>query len=217
MTPTEQAARWLADVKRHTRLPHATGNWLLEADTLAAIARHLAPGDDLVERATAALEGVTEGPWAYEYTGIGHTVRQPGAYNAIFTVNHAGNYEPDARFIAFARQWVPKAAARISALTAESEMRLQAVQTFSDTADELREDNATLRDRLARVERERDDALTFLDNAVSKSPQPLKDLGAYLASLLDEDDWPEAERYLNAAVKSCAAITESPADGGSNG
>lgn len=58
MTPTEQAARWLADEPcfdlRQTR-PIATmqqevsGEWMRYADALAAIARHLAPGD-LVER-----------------------------------------------------------------------------------------------------------------------------------------------------------------------
>lgn len=57
MTPTEQAARWLADVKRyrvHPKRPNVMftaddGRWLPEADALAAIARHLAPGDDLAE------------------------------------------------------------------------------------------------------------------------------------------------------------------------
>lgn len=54
--------------------------------------------------------------------------------------------------------------------------------------------------RIAELERERDEARGFLDNAVSKAPEPLRALGEYLGRLLDEDRWPEAERYLNAAV-----------------
>jgi len=85
----------------------------------------------LAADAAQALQDVTEGPWAYEYTRIGHTVRQPGAYNAIFTVNHAGSYEPDARFIAFARAIMQEAAARLSALTAQSETwRRNSRETF---------------------------------------------------------------------------------------
>ena len=61
-----------------------------------------------------------------------------------------------------------------------------------------------LRADLKAIKAERDDALTFLDNAVSKAPEPLKALGKWLADMLDEDDWPAAERYLNAAVKSVA-------------
>ena len=47
MTPEQLAARWLADCRRF-QVPR--GVVLYEADALAAIARHLAPGDDLVER-----------------------------------------------------------------------------------------------------------------------------------------------------------------------
>ena len=79
-------------------------NYLREDLVLAALEAATPP--DLVE-AGKVLEGVTPGPWVYEYTGIGHTVRQPGAYNAIFTANHAGNFEPDARFIAWCREGVP--------------------------------------------------------------------------------------------------------------
>jgi len=48
-------------------------------------------------------------------------------------------------------------------------------------------------------------ASDFLDVAVSKCPEPLKVLGAWLANNLDEDKWPTAERCLNAA-----AITPQP-------
>ncbi len=60
---------------------------------------------------------------------------------------------------------------------------------------------------IAALSRERDDALAFLDNAVSNAPEPLADLGSWLADMLDEDQWPTAERYLNAAVKSLADFT----------
>jgi hypothetical protein len=52
MTPTEQAARWLEDVPRHSftgekLLQSGDGAWLYRDDVLAAIARLFAPGDDL--------------------------------------------------------------------------------------------------------------------------------------------------------------------------
>lgn len=59
-----------------------------------------------------------------------------------------------------------------------------------------------LEKRIAALTRERDDARLFLDNAVSKAPEPLKELGAWLADRLDEDDWPTVERLLNAAALS---------------
>lgn len=40
----------------------------------------------------------------------------------------------------------------------------------------------------------------YMDEAVSKAPEPLRALGEYLTSLLDDDQWKSAERYLNAAV-----------------
>lgn len=71
---------------------------------------------------------------------------------------------------------------------------------------------ATLQARLtaaeATVEKlrtERDDALIFLDNAVSKAPESLKALGKYLAERLDDDEWPTAEQHLNAAAKASQA------------
>ena len=112
-----------------------------------------------------------------------------------------------------------EAAAHIAALTAQNRELALDVLASSGQAQEAyaaqlaaEAERDSLRERVARLEGERDDALTFLDNAVSKSPQPLKDLGAYLASLLDEDQWPQAERYLNAAVKSFAALTDGGKD-----
>ena len=57
MTPEQLAARVLADVDRiYPWAKHQP--MMLEEDALAAIARHLAPGDDLVERANAALDAL---------------------------------------------------------------------------------------------------------------------------------------------------------------
>jgi hypothetical protein len=50
----------------------------------------------------------------------------------------------------------------------------------------------------------------YMDQAVSNAPEPLVKLGEYLARLLDEDRWPEAERYLNAAALSVAAAIRAP-------
>lgn len=61
MTPEQQAARWLADVPR---LETWSGNPVIwEADALAAIARHLAPGDDLVEQASPAVKSAMVRFW----------------------------------------------------------------------------------------------------------------------------------------------------------
>lgn len=78
----------------------------------------------------------------------------------------------------------------LRASTAISHLRLAA-----DRIDALAADLAA---QTARA----DVAEQFLDNAISNSPQPLKDLGKWLSGLLDQDDWPTAERYLNAAAKS---------------
>lgn len=55
-------------------------------------------------------------------------------------------------------------------------------------------------------------ASDYLDAVVSKSPDPLKHLGQWLANLLDEDDWPTAERYLNAAAIACQPATPTVQD-----
>jgi hypothetical protein len=142
MNPTEQAARWLADVPR---LETWSGNPVIwEADALAAIARHLAPGDDLVERATAAIEGVTEGPWKAAYSKwepnnfIVQTDHPCRRVLAQFDGDGDGpdaQSLADARFIAFTRQWVPEAAARLSALRAENASTLAILATIVSRCD----------------------------------------------------------------------------------
>jgi hypothetical protein len=70
MTPTEQAAKLLADVPRYEPSvpfvsadevmlgPLPDAEWIKITDALSAIARHLATEDDLVERAEAVLAGL---------------------------------------------------------------------------------------------------------------------------------------------------------------
>jgi len=78
-------------------------------------------------------------------------------------------------------------------------------------ADSLTTENQRLQDRERVLKRERDEAVMFLDNAVSKAPEPLRELGGWLANKLDEDEWPTAERFLNAAAKSLADLAVDPA------
>jgi hypothetical protein len=56
---------------------------------------------------------------------------------------------------------------------------------------------------IERLRAERDEALILLDNAVSDAPEPLLELGSWLADHLNDDEWPTAERLLNAAVIKC--------------
>ena len=96
------------------------GDYVEYDDALAAIAK-LGAGDGLVERAEAALEGVTDGPWAVEYKYgtirllMGNEVAMCDEKYYPWTPEN----DKDWHFIAFTRQWVPEAAARIAALTAQ--------------------------------------------------------------------------------------------------
>lgn len=133
-----------------------------------------APGDDLVAQATAALEGVTEGPWTADVTDPSDVVvwgqeAQTGDDYLIGNVasarvqNVAVVFDVDtanARFIAFARQWVPEAAARISALTAtvvelqkERDKISKTAVFINQTLGDVAVERDTLRDRLARMEK----------------------------------------------------------------
>ena len=60
--------------------------------------------------------------------------------------------------------------------------------------DALEAENARLRKSVA------EEWSTYMNEAVSKAPEPIRQLGEYLAGLLDEDHWKTAERYLNAAA-----------------
>ena len=140
-------------------------------DAIAAIAR-MGAGDGLVERATAALEGVTDGPWRAEGEPWNQIVWS-GAENRVCFMAHSNGLNDDrdvatARFIAFTRQWVPKAADHIAALTAQNrEMALDVLASSGQAADAYAAQLAAeaerdaLRERVARLEGERDDADAF--------------------------------------------------------
>lgn len=102
--------------------------------------------------------------------------------------------------------------ARIAALEAQIKGLEATVERFARAHERHLIAGAETRSRaeaaetaLADMTKERDEALHFLDVAVDKSPEPLKKLGKHLASLLDEDDWPTAERLLNGAATALAA------------
>ena len=159
------AAKVLVDVRRYRvvvrngtlSLPY--GNWpdheltpvITEADALAALAK-LGAGDVLVERAEAALEGVTGGPWLYrpdkhDDWGVVKAddfhlcqVRNPNCYTPE-QLNEAraakiDPWEANGRFTAFTREWVPEALAHIAALNARIATMIDAdaVQAMLDAA-----------------------------------------------------------------------------------
>ena len=132
---SDWAAKVLADVSRHSldfcdRMEiDKDGVWMHVDDAIDAIAK-LGAGDGLVERAEAALEGVTDGPWEAVYNrqtwgwvevdGPSFKIGAPTQATDLTLADEAQR-KRDARFIAFTRQWVPEAAARIAALTAQVE------------------------------------------------------------------------------------------------
>ena len=161
------AAKVLEGVDKYTDI-HTTDDLpvVFLDEVIAAIAK-LADGDGLVERATAALEGVTEGPWSvpgqpdkictegYTRNGMAKTIA------TIASPAWMGHAEPwaNACFIAFARQWVPEAAAHIAALTAQNREMALDVLASSGQAQEAyaaqiaaEAEAAALREQVARLE-----------------------------------------------------------------
>lgn len=94
----------------------------------------------LVKRAKEVLKDVTPGPWVYEYTCIGHTVRQPGAMNALVVANRSGDPEADGHFTAAARTLVPDLLDAIEALsTALIAARREGIEAAAKVADYYRD------------------------------------------------------------------------------
>ena len=50
----------------------------------------------------------------------------------------------------------------------------------------------------------------YLADLISRSPDPLRELGDYLGRVLDEDEFPTAERYVLAAMKASLATPPQP-------
>ena len=148
MTPTEQAARWLADVPRRYDFDPQY-DYLREDHALAAIARHLSPEDDLVATITDAADDWQE--------CLGHVVTALGGKPDW----HGAELQKIAE--------LREAIARIAALTAtvgelqaEVDRKIDPAQVdalvavaepmLNDALSAAEREAATLRDRLARME-----------------------------------------------------------------
>ncbi len=80
--------------------------------------------DDIIARAEAALEGVTDGPWVAEYSGEqGNCVIPHDAQSTREAVctTHLYYQVADAEFIAAARQLVPELVAELKTTRAQLE------------------------------------------------------------------------------------------------
>ena len=52
----------------------------------------------------------------------------------------------------------------------------------------------------------------FIAAAIDRAPEPLRRLGEWLSRILDEDQWPTAERLLLGAAAQAAKPSEAPAE-----
>ena len=150
--------------------------------------------EDLLAALTAALDGVDE--------RAGEVV---GALQARATNAADLGYQTSATDLYQAAELITATLAKNAALRAERDALKRHNNALSQMLDgeETRADAAEA--EVEKLRTERDDALIFLDNAVSKAPEPLKVLGKYLAERLDEDEWPTTEQHLNAAAKASQA------------
>ena len=219
MTPTEQAARWLADVPRYSLCPvdgkyiSKEGNWVRYDDAIAAIARHLAPGDDLVAQATAAdldglLHAARELAQYASYAEIvgGVSVNRPqvrkwcdAVFAAIKTMPEDEGFEPVAPNIT-------ALLARIAALTATvAGKEDQLVSVLQREAETQRRHDA----KMEAAEREAAARLSALTAEAATLRDRLARMEGALQFISDDLDASEEARVLAAR----AALT----DGGSNG
>ena len=193
------------------------GAWVTYGAALAAIAR-MGAGDGLIKRATAALEGVTGGPWRVDGEPWNQIVWS-GAENRVCFMAHSNGLDDDrdiatARFIAFTRQWVPEAAAHIAALRAQNRELALDVLASSGQAQEAyaaqiaaEAEAAALRAKVARLE----GALTDMPKAVLRT------------TVCQGPVWPDDRPGVwLAALEACAksvreAVDAALTDGGKDG
>ena len=132
----------------------------------------------LAAEAEQVLQGVTEGPWGFIPAGNRPDVCQKGKWvDGYICAVESQNFAADAAFIAFARAWVPEAAATLTALSAEA---------------------AALKAKVAELTRERDEARTWLgaaNNEFGSAAWNWPDLWRRIAQLkeLANERWQRAE------------------------
>lgn len=142
--------------------------------------------DDVTDRARAALEGVTDGPW--EVNGFGNINRTPGGEHP--PVAKAWR-TPDAEFIAASRSLVPELLAEVERLRAGREVERRMlhagaaeiqdlgfkVEQLQSEQDEDRDEIHTLRRHLADEEAEvgrlRGALQVIVDHSTQWVPAPL--------------------------------------------
>lgn len=158
-----------------------------------------AENDELVERARKMREFIDS------RTNVHQHLSRPAQYNIAMAIN-VGKLSDVSETISDLLACIAALKLQMSDVLTErdqavADMRFHVADAVMawNIVNTTEDENAALKSELV-------DSLMFLDNAVSKSPQPLKDLGIYLSSLLDDDQWPKAEQYLNAAAKSCVVL-----------
>ena len=180
------AAKVLEGVDKYTDI-HTTDDLpvVFLDEVIAAIAK-LGAGDGLVERATAALEGVTPGKpvqfhpsYCEEAKGAPFSewdsshdlsvILPDGKRYRIGSFRHAA----DAGFYHFTRQWVPEAAAHIAALTAERDYTHGTNEVLRSENQRLEAERDALRAKVARLE----GALRLLHDNVVQAFPTVADLG----------------------------------------
>lgn len=107
---------------------------------------------DVVERAKAALEGVTEGPWKAPATLLGTpctTVFGNSQHVAYF---HTGN-RPNAEFIAQARTLVPELVAEVERLRKVTDI-IDPDSVYREQRDEAQSEVKRLREQVRQMRRQ---------------------------------------------------------------
>lgn len=78
------------------------------------------------------------------------------------------------------------------------------VHTHGSTKNELQDAANAIRKELAKPEekavRDLEEAEQYIQNSIDCAPEPLKRLGEWLTNVLDENQWPHAERLLLGAI-----------------
>ena len=214
MTPEQLAARWLADAHVYR---YDTGDLISKADALAAIARHLAPGDELVERKRIMdlIHGCRRRADHVDALVDSYDFNQAWAVEAFTALEHAlRGYRTTANAMEALLARIAALEARCVALGQEVNLARYGERDFSWSihqatlsevirrAETAEAEAATLRDRLARME----GALDEVNEAITQHG---------LAHMGEGKD--EAATAMKALAIAIAPILAALTDGGSNG